>query len=149
MNTALQITQLMYNISFILFTLILVIYTVKTYNNEKKQPYKLLARINYSFVKEDDNINIVMLDILNCGDYAAKMVEIQLIVNHDQPKCLDRINFIAPKENFEFYVGKRVNKELILFNGEKYNLADPLDYDYFSQNTNENVVTLSIRAINR
>lgn len=147
MNLALQITQLIYNISFI-FTLILVIYTIKTYNNQKKQPYKLISRINYHFNTEKDGTNLVYLDIFNGGDYAAEMVEIQLIVNHNQPKCLDRINFIGPKENFEFYLGKRINKELILFNGEKYNLADPLDYDYFIQNTSENVVTLSIRVIN-
>lgn len=146
MNIALQITQLIYNISFIVFTFILVIYAIKTYNNEKKQPYKLLARINYSFVSENDNENSVKLDILNYGDYPAKMVKILLIVNREHPIELDYINYIAPQENFEYYVGKRIDNKLILFSGQEYTLVNPLDYDYFNETTNENIVTLSIRV---
>ena len=146
MNLALQITQLIYNISF-LFTLVLVIYTIKTYNNQKKQPYKLIARINYHFLKKKDDTNLVFLDIFIGGDYAAEMVQIQLIVNHNLPVIIDRVTFIAPKENFKFYLGKRKNKKLELFNGKEFNLADPLDYDFFTQETNANIVTLTIRTV--
>lgn len=147
MNLILQITQLIYNISFIVFTLILVIYAVKTYNNEKKQPYKLLARINYTFKSENDNMNSVLLDILNCGDYPAKMIKIQLIINRDTHRELDCINYIAPHEKFEYYIGKRIDNKLILFSGQEYILVNPLDYDYFSETTNKNTVTLSIHVI--
>lgn len=148
MKLLLQITEFIYNISFIVFTFILVVYTVKSYNNEKKQPYKLIARINYSFNEEtNNNINMVVLDIFNCGDYTAKMVKIQLIINHNSPIDLDCINFIAPKENFKYYLGKRIDNTLILFDGKKYNLANPLDYDYFDEFTENNIVTLTIRII--
>lgn len=146
MELVLQISQLIYNISF-LFTLVLVIYTIKTYNNQKKQPYKLIARINYHFMKKKDDTNLVFLDIFNGGDYAAKMVDIKLVVNHNAPLNLDRINFIAPKENFRFYLGKRIKKKLILFNGQEFNLANPLDYDYFTEETSANMVMLTIRTV--
>lgn len=143
----LQITQLIYNIAFIIFTFILVIYSIKTYDNQKKQPFKLLARINYSFNNEKDDASIVMLDIFNCGDYAAKMVKIQLTVNHETPNELDCINFIAPKENFGYYVGTRTKNQLTLFDGRSYDLPNSLDYTYINQSTNENIVTLSIHTI--
>ena len=98
-------------------------------------------------IEETNNNNLVFLDIFNAGDFVARMVEIHLIINHNPPICLDRINFISPKENFEFYLGRRIDKKIILFNGDKYELANPIDYDYFTETTNENIITLTIRTI--
>lgn len=147
MESFLLWSQLIYNISFIVFTFLLVIYSIKSYNNQKKQPYILISRINYHFIEETNNNNLVFLDIFNAGDFVARMVEIHLIINHNPPICLDRINFISPKENFEFYLGRRIDKKIILFNGDKYELANPIDYDYFTETTNENIITLTIRTI--
>lgn len=147
MELFLQWTQLIYNISFIVFTFLLVLYTIKTYNNARKRPFRLTSRINYIFINGNDNINSVMLDILNYGDEVANEVAINLIVNHNPPINLDRINFIAAKENFEFYLRKRIDKKLILFNGKEFYLPDPLDYDYFVVDINNNIVTLTIHTI--
>lgn len=52
--TLLQGFELAYYISFIILTLLIVIYTVKNYLNQKKQPPKLIARINYGFLEKVD-----------------------------------------------------------------------------------------------
>lgn len=44
--TVLQMFELAYYITFIILTLMIVIYTVKSYRNQKKQPPKLIPRIN-------------------------------------------------------------------------------------------------------
>ena len=85
MESFLLWSQLIYNISFIVFTFLLVIYSIKSYNNQKKQPYILISRINYHFIEETNNNNLVFLDIFNAGDFVARMVEIHLIINHNPP----------------------------------------------------------------
>ncbi len=149
MDSFLKWTELIYNLSFIIFTLILVVYTVKSYNNQKKQPYKLIARINYHFTKKKDGMIPVILDIINYGDFVAKKVKIQFGIKQGQTKELDCINFIASKENFEFYLGSLLEKQLMLFNGKQLLIKNPLDYDYFEISIENNIVTLIIRGVEK
>ena len=142
--TLLQRFELLYYISFIILTLIIVIYTIRTYINQKKQSAKLFVRINYLFLERINNQIPVTLDIINVGDYAAERVYISFALRHKTPEHLDCINFIAPKENFKYFLGTLENSVLLLFNNKKIKLQDPLDYDYFTLETHDTEITLTI-----
>ena len=142
--TILQLFELAYYITFIILTLMIVIYTVKSYRNQKKQPPKLIPRINYVFLEKVDNQIPVVLDIINAGDYVAEKVHINFALRHRTPECLDCINFIAPKENFRYFLGVWIESEVWLFNNKKIKLQDPLDYDYFTLVTHDTNITLTI-----
>lgn len=129
--TVLQCFELVYYGSFIILTALIVEYTVKNYLEQKRQPPKLIARVNYLFLKKTNGQIPVALDIINVGDYAAEKVYIDFAVKHKSPESLDCINFIAPKENFEFFLGMWTDSEVELFDGKRIKLQDPLDYDYF------------------
>lgn len=146
MTTVLQWFELAYYIAFIVLTLMIVIYTVKNYRNQKKQPSKLIARINYKFLKKIDGQTPVVLDILNAGDYVAEEVYISLALKHKTPERLDCISYIAPKENFGYYLGIWTDSEVWLFNGKKIKLQDPLDYDCFIYDIDDTNITLTIRG---
>lgn len=142
--TVLQWFELIYYISFIILTLLIVIYTVKNYNNQEKQPPKLIARVNYSFLEKVDGKIPVVLDIINVGDYVAERVYINFSLGDKTPERLDCINFIASKESFRFFLGMWVDSEVWLFNNKKIRLQDPLDYDYFKLKTHDKEITLTI-----
>lgn len=142
--TVLQMFELAYYISFIILTLMIVIYTVKDYRNQKKQPPKLIARVNYCFLEKVDNQIPVVLDIINTGDFVAEKVMIKLGLRHKTPESLDCFNFIAPKENFRFFLGIWTASEVWLFNNRKIKLQDPLDYDCFTLEIQNTEITLTI-----
>ncbi|MCM1123567.1 MAG: hypothetical protein NC416_13380 [Eubacterium sp.] len=138
---------LIYDVSFVVLTLILLIYTIKTYYNQKKQPYRLVARVNYCFMDKQDDAVPVVIDIINAGDYVAESVKIRLVENHKLLRDLDCINFIAPRETFNFYLGMLDGKKLILYNDVVLEFKNPMDYDYFELTTNKNVITLTVRVL--
>lgn len=142
--TLLQWFELAYYITFIILTLLIVIYTVKNYINQKKQPPKLIARINYGFLEKVDDQIPVVLEIINSGDYVAEKIYIKFALKHNTPEDLDCINFIAPKETFRYILGEWRGSEVWLFNNKKIKLLDALDYDYFTLETHDTDIILKI-----
>lgn len=146
MTAVLQWFELFYYITFIVLTLLIVIYTVKNYRNQKKQPPKLIARINYSFLEKADDKIPVVLDIINSGDYVVERVYIKFALRHKAPELLDCINFIAPKETFRYYLGIWTESKVCLFNNREIKLQDPLDFDYFKLETQGTNIILTIKG---
>ena len=87
----LQWFELLYYIAFIILTLLIAIYTVKNYRNQKKAPPKLIARINYHFLEKIDGKIHVVLDIINTGDYAAEKVYIDFALRHQSAEHLEAV----------------------------------------------------------
>lgn len=146
MTAVLQWFELAYYITFIVLTLLIVIYTAKNYRNQKKQPPKLIARINYSFLEKVDDKIPVVLDIINSGDYVVERVFIKFALNHRTSEPIDYINFIAPKETFRYYLGICADSEVWLFNNRRIKIQDALDFDYFRLETQGTNIILTIKG---
>lgn len=87
-----------YYISFIVFTLLLVIYAAKTYWLQSKKEYDLYCKI--CIIEETNRGNNFAIEIYNCGNMIAK--SIQVFIEDDKIVSID---FIKPNESYVIPIG--------------------------------------------
>lgn len=99
-----SIANIITGFGILVLTSLMVLYAKKAFFNEKKQPAKLSARVNYRFLNERNGKVPVTIDLFNSGDVSCWEVKIQMHFKNN--RCIDDcIDFIAPKGTFSYYIG--------------------------------------------
>ena len=86
----LKIFELIYYISFIVLTVLIVVFTIKTYYLQSKRNYKLLCKFTVSDLKIGNEF-LFSIEIFNVGNAAARKVKVTI---NDIP--ITTIDFIKP-----------------------------------------------------
>lgn len=121
-----------YYLAFIILTVLIVIYSVKAFYNQKKKPINIKTRVNYNFHKDYNGKTPVVLDIINDGDETVENLQIEMYIKEIK-YYEDTIQFIAAHEIFSYLIGYLETDKLKMqwITGEESDLKNIMNPAFF------------------